>query len=228
MEISQSLIDIKQRIASVYSLLGDRFAQFPRAKETWGNLATGEEFQCRALKQLSENVELGGDASTLQRLSDSVSGLYRQASAAELNLEGAYKLSLELSWIQVDLIAFIVDNMEFPHSLEVRNIAAVMSTNLLSLYDMMEKSMTGSSLRKPLHRTRVRLIMLNLVFLEFDMRNYLTGILGLSRLLSIEAGGEEEMKQTLDEIYRFCNVVRDSMQGLEGIRKRLSADTGNG
>ena len=227
MEISQSLIDIKQRIASVYSLLGDRFAQFPRAKETWSSLATGEEFQCRALKQLSENVEIGGDPPALQQLSDSVTLLCAQGSAAELNLEGAYKLSLELSWIQVDLIAFLVDNMEFPHSLEVRNIAAVMSTNLLNLYDMIEKSMTGSALRKPLYRTRVRLIMLNLVFLEFDMRNYLTGILGLSRLLSQEAGAEEGMKQTIEEIYRFCNVARDAMQGLEGIRKRLGADAGS-
>ncbi|MBI4455826.1 MAG: hypothetical protein HY644_08005 [Acidobacteria bacterium] len=219
MESSNAIIELKQRIAAVYSHLCDRFSEFPKGRETWYELARGEQFECEALKRLGENSEWERDRIELESLSNAIQELDCQARRAELGLDEAYRISWDISRIQVELMALIMESVEFPQSLEIKNIAAMMSASLVNLYNMIEKSMSPQ-LRGVMSRTRVQLIALNLTFLELDIKNYLTAILGLSYLLAGESTGEQ-MKKLLDETHQYCTVVRNAMVQLERIRTQL-------
>ena len=215
------VIELKQRIAALYSLLSERFPEFPKARETWRKLAEGESFQCEILQRWGEELGLGEEDSGLESSVSELSGLEKLARLPQLHLEDAYQISLDTSSLQLDAMRYLLEQVEFPQSIEVKNLSAVMAANLLELYDMMEKSMSALRVHGAVARTRVRLMALNLLFLEFDIRNYLTGIMGMSRMLSDEFRGEEGRK-LLEATYEHCGTVRDAMKRLEEIRLRLN------
>jgi len=62
---------------------------------------------------------------------------------------------------------------------------------------------------------------LNLNFLEFDIKNYLTGILGMSQMLAADLSGEQ-MREWLDKTYRYCNEIRCAILQLEKLRLELT------
>ena len=221
METFASVIQLKQQIGSIYSILSDRFPRFPKAQETWNQLTTGEEFQCVVLTQLANSAEIQGELPKLNSLRQALKELERQTKVEDLRLEEAYQISLEVSHIQVELMAYLIESVEFPHSIEIKNVAAVMSNNLLSLFDMMEKYTSASDLRAAVARTKVQLMALNLNFLEFDIKNYLTGILGMSQMLAADLSGDQ-MKEWLDKTYRYCNDIRCAVLQLEKLRLELT------
>lgn len=202
-------------------MLSDRFPKFPKAQETWNQLATGEEFQCRVLTQLASNAEIQGDNLKLESPRQALKELERQGRMEDLRLEEAYQISLEVSRVQVEMMAGLIECVEFPHSIEIKNVAAVMSNNLLSLFDMMEKYTSASDLRTAVARTRAQLMALNLNFMEFDIKNYLTGILVMSQMLAADSTGEK-MKDWLDKTYRYCNEIRSAILQLEKLRLELT------
>ncbi|MBI3940794.1 MAG: hypothetical protein HY315_08165 [Acidobacteria bacterium] len=221
MEGFTPIIELKQRIAAVYALLSDRFREFPKACQTWSQLAEGERFQCQTLRQLAESADLECSEAKLESLAAALASLERQAQPPQLQLKEAYQISLDLSGIQLDVMAHLVEQMEFPQSVEIKNIASAMSTGLLNLYEMMEKPMAALALQRVVSRTRLRLLSLGLMFLEFDIRNYLTGIMGMSRMLSGESGAEET-ERMVDAMYTHCDAVRKAMDKLEAIRLQLT------
>ncbi len=202
-------------------MLSDRFPKFPKAQETWNELATGEEFQCQVLTQLARNTEIQGENVKLESPRQALQELERQGRMEDLRLEEAYQISLDVSRIQVELMASLIESVEFPHSIEIKNVAAVTSNNLLNLFDMMEKYTSASDLRTAVARTRIQLMALNLNFLEFDIKNYLTGILGMSQMLAADSSGEN-MREWLDKTYHYCNEIRSAILQLEKLRLELT------
>ena len=220
LEVLNSLVEIKRRIAGAYGNLAARFKEFPKAQETWKEMARGEEFQSDMLSKFALGPGLANDSGSLIRLRASAETLFKQSGAAGIRLDEAYQVSLDLSALQLELMALLAEHVEFPQSLEVKNIATVMSSNLLQLYDMMEKSISAPSLRQAMDHNRAQLIALSLTFLEFDIKNYLTGVLGLCRLLSVETSHEYE-RNLLEQVYRHCDDVRLRLTHLEKIRLEL-------
>jgi nitrogen-specific signal transduction histidine kinase len=220
LELLNSVVGIKQRIAAAYAGLAGSFEEFPKATETWKELSRGELFQCEMLENFSFGRGLAGKSPLLDSMRGAADALVEQSSASRLRLDEAYQISLDLSALQLELMALMAEHIEFPQSLEVKNIATVMSSNLLQLYDMMEKSISAPSLRMAMGRNRAQLMALSLTFLEFDIKNYLTGVLGLCRLMSGETS-HEHTRQLLNQVYDYCDGVRSTLSQLEKIRVEL-------
>jgi hypothetical protein len=222
LDIIALTVGLKQRIAAVYGLLAERMPHFPKAQETWYELAESERYHCEKLAHLAEHIEIGGDGEKIEALSGMVGQLEKRARAPDLKLEEAYQISLDLSSYQVELMAYVVERIEFPQSLEIKNMASTMSASLLQLYDMVEKYTAATDLRSAVMRTKVQLLGLQLTFLEFDVKNYLTAVLGLSHMLAREVLGERT-KTLLEETYQYSTQLHDTLRNMERVRRELTS-----
>jgi len=216
------IVGLKQRIAEVYGHLAERMPNFPKAQETWYELVQSERYHCESLERLAEQTEVSGEREKIETLSCLVAELDKRSRAPNLKLEEAYQISLDLSSFQVELMAHLVEKMEFPQSIEVKNMASIMSASLLQLYDMVEKYTAATDLRSAVLRTKVQLLGLQLTFLEFDVKNYLTAVMGLSHMLAGEVVGERT-KTLLDETYQCSTHLRDLLRNMERVRRELTS-----